>query len=84
MGVTKQAVNLVARCSALGWVVFGASPRGHTLVHHVLNVKISVPIDMIDFWSMESMGLAVKSFNCQTDKLSSIEQRKANVIQDSC
>lgn len=84
MVVTKQAFKLMARCSALGWVVFGASPRGHALVHHVLNVKISVPIDMIDFWSTESMRLAVKSFNCQTDKLSSIEQRKTNFIQDSC
>ena len=52
-------------------------------MHHVLNVKISVPIDMIDFWSIESMGLAVKPFNCLTDKLSPIEQRKANFIQDS-
>ena len=30
------------------------------------------------------MGLAVKPFNCQTNKLSLIEQRKANFIQDSC
>ena len=30
-----------------------------------MNVKISVPIDMIDFWSTESMGWAVKPFNCQ-------------------
>lgn len=59
------------------------SPRGHALVHHVMNVKISVPIDMIDFWSTESMGWAVKPFNCQTDKLSPIEQSKANFIQDS-
>ena len=56
---------------------------GHALVHHLLNVKISVPIDMIYFWSTESMGLAVKPRNCQTDKLSPIEQRKANFIQDS-
>lgn len=66
----------MVRHSPLGWVVFGASPRGHALVHHVLNVKISVPIGMIDFWSTESMGLAVKPFNCQTKKLSLIEQRK--------
>ena len=56
---------------------------GHALVHHLLNVKISVPVDVIDFWSTESMGLAVKPCNCQTDKLSPIEQRKANFIQDS-
>ena len=28
-GETKQAANLVARHSPLGWVVFGAKPRGH-------------------------------------------------------
>ena len=83
-GETKQAANLVARHSPLGWVVFGATPRGHAHVHHVLNVKIAVPVDMTDFWSTESMGVAVKACNCQTDKLSLIEQRELKIIEDSC
>ena len=83
-GETRQTANLVARHSPLGWVVFGATPRGHAHVHQVLNVKVSAPIDMADFWSTETMGVAVKPCNCETDKLSPIERKEAKVIEDSC
>ena len=64
-GETKQAANLVARHSPLGWVVFGAKPRGHAHVHHVLNVKLSALIDMTDFgqrsqWEWQSNLVIVK------------------------
>ena len=80
-GETKQAANLVARHSPLGWVVFGAKPRGHAHVLHVLNVKLSAPIDMTDFWSTESMGVAIKPCNCEADKLSSFERKEAKIIE---
>ena len=83
-GETKQAANLVARHSPLGWVVFGAKPRGHAHVLHVLNVKLSAPIDMTDFWSTESMGVAIKPCNCEADKLSSFERKEAKTIEKSC
>lgn len=81
-GETKQAANLVARHSPLGWVVFGAKPRGHVHVHHVLNVKLSPPIDMTDCWSTESMGVAIKPCDCEADKLSPVEQKEAKIIED--
>ena len=43
-----------------------------------------MPIDMVDFWSRETMGVAVKPYNCETDKLSLIERKEAEVIEDSC
>ena len=83
-GETRQAAKLVARHSPLGWIVFGATPRGHVHVHQVLNVELSTPINMADFWSTETMGVAVKPCNCETDKLSPIERKEAKVIEDSC
>ena len=65
-------------------MVFGATPRGHAHVHQVLNVRLSAPIDMADFWSTETMGVAVKPCSCETDKLSPIERKEAKVIEDSC
>ena len=59
-------------------------PRGHTHVHQVLNLELSVPINMVDFWSTETMGVAVKPCNCETDKLSPIERKEVEVIEDSC
>ena len=83
-GETKQATNLMARHSPLGWVVFGTKPRGHTHVHHALNVKLSAPINMTDFWSTESKGVAIKPCNCEADKLSPVERKEAKIIEDSC
>lgn len=83
-GETKQAANLVARHSHLGWVVFGAKPRGHAHVHYVLNVKLSAPSDMTDFWSAESIGVAIKPCDCESDKLSPVERKEAKIIEDSC
>lgn len=81
---TKQAANLVARHLPLGWVVFGAKPREHAHVHHVLNVKLSAPIDITDFWSTESMGVAMKPCDCEADKLNPVERKEVKIIEDSC
>ena len=50
-GETRQTGNLVARQSPLGWVVFEATPREHAHVHQVLNVELSAPMNMVEFWS---------------------------------
>ena len=47
-------------------------------------VLLLAPINMADFWSTETMRVAVKPFNCETNKLSPIEQKEAKVIEDSC
>ena len=66
---TREAANLIARQSPLGWVVFGATPGRNPQVSQVFNVKVPTPIDMTDFWTTETMGVAAKSSACQADKL---------------
>ena len=83
-GETREAANLIARQSPLGWVVFGATPGRNPQVSQVFNVKVPTPIDMTDFWTTETMGVAAKSCACQADKLSPIERREAKIIEDSC
>ena len=83
-GETREAANLIARQSPLGWVIFGATPGKHEQVNHVFSVKVPRPIDMTDFWTTETMGVAAKPCECETDKLSPVERRELKIIEDSC
>ena len=83
-GETREAANLIARQSPLGWVIFGATPGKHEQVDCVFSVKVPMPIDMTDFWTTETMGVAAKPCECAADKLSPIEQRGLKIIEDSC
>lgn len=84
IGETKEAANLVARHSPLGWVVFGAMPGKHAQVNEAFNIKIATPIYMTDFWTTETMGVSAKLCECEIDKLSPIERREAKIIEESC
>ncbi|XP_063959312.1 uncharacterized protein LOC135154982 [Lytechinus pictus] len=56
-GKPRERGHLVAKRTPLGWVVFGGKPgqKGG----NVLNVQvIRNPIDLQDFWTTESMGVA--------------------------
>ena len=62
-GETKQAGNVVARRSPLGWVTFGAPPSEVKQENKVLHVKYSQPVDLTEFWTTEAMGVDVQ--HCQ-------------------
>ena len=79
-GETREAANLIARQSPLGWVVFGATPGIPPQVNCVFNVKVHTPVDMTDFWTTETMGVAAKPCGCGVEKLSPVERREVNVI----
>ena len=85
-GETREAGNLVARHSPLGWVIFGATSgeRLGTSKVKVNHVAFATPVDMSEFWSTESMGVSVKPCSCKPEKLSPIERKEAKVIEDSC
>lgn len=83
-GETREAGNVVARYSPLGWVVFGAVPGKQSEASHVYHIKLETPIDMTDFWTTESMGVSVKPCNCEAGKLSQIEREEAKIIEESC
>ena len=82
-GETREAENLVARRSPLGWIVFGAA-SGQRQTVKVLHVQLSSPVDMTDFWTTEAMGVSPKSCGCNPEKLSPIEQLEKKIIENSC
>ena len=61
-------------------------PR-HKHVKHltsILHVKYASPIDLTDFWTTETMGVAVKPCVCDADKLTQTEREEAKLIEESC
>jgi len=77
-GKSKQAGQLVARPTPLGWVVF-CGPSGKVQESsRILHVKFEMPVDLTDFWRTETMGVAV------ADKLTQMEREQLQVIKNSC
>ena len=83
-GETRQVDHLLARKSPLGWVVFGGKPDQISDVTNILHVKYASPIDLTDFWTTETMGVAVKPCVCNADKLTQTEREEAKLIEESC
>lgn len=83
-GQTRQAGELVARQTPLGWVVFGGSSGNVQPASRILFVKYATPVDLSDFWKTESMGVEVRPCVCEADKLSQVEREEAEVISKSC
>ena len=83
VGTTREAGNLIARYSPLGWVVFGATTEKCD-VSQVFHVRCTDPIDMTDFWTTESMGMEGKTCSCENKKLSPVEAYEAKIIEESC
>ena len=83
-GETRQVDHLLARKSPLGWVVFGGNTEQISDVTSILHVKYASPIDLTDFWTTETMGVAVKPCVCNADKLTQTEREEAKLIEESC
>ena len=83
-GETRQARELVARQTPLGWVVFGGSSGNVQPASRILFLKYAMPVDLSDFWKTETMGVEVKPCICEADKLSQVEREEAEVISQSC
>lgn len=81
---TRQVDHLLACKSPLGWVVFGGKPEEISDVTSILHVKYASPIDLTDFWTTETMGVAVKPCVCDADKLTQTEREEAKLIEESC
>ena len=83
-GQTRQAGELVARQTPLGWVVFGGSAENVQPSIRILFVKYATPVDLTDFWKTETMGVQVKPCVCEADKLSQVEREESEIIEKSC
>ena len=83
-GEMKQADYIVARKSPLGWVLFGSKPECSTSeTTRVLFVSKKTSVDLIEFWTTESMGVEVKPCVCEADKLSQVEREEKIMIEQS-
>ena len=51
VGETREAGDLVARHTPLGWVIFGATPNQKLQECQVYHVKLETPIDLTSFWT---------------------------------
>jgi len=65
-------------------VVFGGTLQDTQEASQILHVKYTTPVDLSDFWTTETMRVAVTPCLCATDKLSQIEREEAKVIESSC
>ena len=72
-GETRQTRCLVARNSPLGWVVFGSTLGETSRVNKIFCVTFSKPVDLTNFWIIESMDVEVKPCLCELEKLSQAE-----------
>jgi hypothetical protein len=83
-GETKQVGDLVARSSPLGWVIFGVKPGETLRASQIFHIRYTAPLDLSEFWTTESMGVAVESCQCTARKLSPTEIEETSFIEDSC
>lgn len=63
---------------------FWRKPEEISDITSILHVKYASPIDLTDFWTTETMGLAVKPCVCDADKLTQTEREEAKLIEESC
>ena len=83
-GETRQFNHLLARQSPIRWVVFGGKSESDALVANILHVRYATPVDLTEFWAMESMGVQVKPCVCDEDGLTQLEREETKIIEESC
>ena len=75
-GQTRQAGELVAQQTPLGWVVFRGPSGNIQPASHILLVKYTMPVDLSDFWRTESMSVEVNPSVCKANKLRQVGGKK--------
>ena len=85
IGETKVNDGLVARRSPLGWVIFGSNSDDTLLeAKQVLHVRLAEPVDLTEFWKIESMGVSVVPCTCEAAEMSGQERAELKLIEESC
>ena len=84
VGNTKVKASLVARRSPLGWVIFGSNAEDvMPEIKQVSLVSLVPPVDLTDFWRIESTGVSVSPCTCEESKLSAQEREEMKIIEES-
>ena len=64
--------------------MFEGKPGGAQEANHIFHVKHAAVVDLTDFWTIETMGVAAKPRDCNAAKVSQTEREEARIIEDSC
>ncbi|XP_063959833.1 uncharacterized protein LOC129259266 [Lytechinus pictus] len=83
VGYTKRQGNLVARCSPLGWVIFGSTTEGYP-EGAVLHVTVNSPLDLRQSLTTEGMKVCNDPQRCQPSKMTEQQDEEFRVISPSC
>eukprot|EP00057_Strongylocentrotus_purpuratus_P004640 XP_003729152.1 PREDICTED: uncharacterized protein LOC100889568 [Strongylocentrotus purpuratus] len=82
-GETREVGNFIARKSRIGWVIFGATRGDRVHSSAVLHVKLAAPVDLTDFWSVETEGVRPEGCQCIESRLTRQEVIEEQVIRSS-
>lgn len=82
-GETREVGNFIARKSRIGWVIFGATRGDRVQSSAVLHVKLASPVDLADFWSVETEGVRPEGCQCIESRLTRQEAIEEKVIRSS-
>ncbi|XP_014668938.1 PREDICTED: uncharacterized protein LOC106810171 [Priapulus caudatus] len=82
-GETREVGYCTARKSPIGWVIFGSAPDDKVQSNDVLHVKVTSPVDLTDFWSVESEGVRMDGSQCKESRLTRQEAIEEQVIRSS-
>ncbi|XP_030843375.1 uncharacterized protein LOC580152 [Strongylocentrotus purpuratus] len=82
-GEVRVVGGCAARKSAVGWVVFGTTQREAENRTRVLHVKLASPVDLTDFWKIESGGVNPTSCQCTQSGLTKQEAEEERIIRAS-
>ena len=83
MGKTVVKDGLVAHKSPLGWAIFGLNSNKSDESKQVLHMQAAMPVDVTEFWKMESIGVNVQPCNCKPDEISTEERKELKLIEQS-
>ena len=82
-GEVREAGDYCARKSPLGWVVYGETPQEDIYTKEVLHVKLATPVDLTDFWAIETEGVDAKQCRCDNSGLTKQEALEEEMIRSS-
>ena len=82
-GEIREAGHCTARRSPVGWVLFGTTLKDAVHTHTVLHVKLTGPVDLTDFWTVEADGLKSEFCHCQRSSLTHQEAVEEELIRSS-
>ncbi|XP_072171963.1 uncharacterized protein [Diadema setosum] len=82
-GEVREAGRCTARKSPVGWVIFGTTPNDAVHGHAVPHVKLAGPVDLTEFWTVETEGIQSEACYCKETGMSHQKAVEEQLIRSS-